>query len=61
MASTLGSLIGILLNPVIGWGADQSPVVTVGGIALVLFFVMLTWIPIANRYVQVKETKEEQR
>lgn len=61
VASTLGSLIGILLNPVIGWGADQSPVVTVGGIALVLFFVMLTWIPIANRYVQVKETEEEQR
>ncbi|MDY5135956.1 MFS transporter [Actinotignum sanguinis] len=61
VASTLGSLIGILINPIIGWGADRSPVVTVVGIAIVLFIVMLTWIPIANRYVQVEETEEEQR
>ena len=58
VASTLGSLIGILINPIIGWGADRSPVVTVFGIAIVLFIVMLTWIPIANRYVQVEETEE---
>ncbi|MCI7551802.1 MAG: hypothetical protein MSS97_05685 [Arcanobacterium sp.] len=44
----LANAIDIMLNPV-GWGAGQYPVLTVGGIAIVLFVVMLTWIPITNR------------
>ncbi|MCI1641537.1 MAG: MFS transporter [Actinomyces sp.] len=37
-ASTVGSLVGVVANPLIGRGAEASPAITVGVIALMLFF-----------------------
>lgn len=60
VASTVGSLVGIGVNPLIGWGAEGSPAVTVGAIAGVLIVLMFTWIPIANRYLSADEEKDEE-
>ena len=51
VASSLGSLVGIVVNPLIGLGADASPALTVVVIGFVLLALMLTWIPIANRFL----------
>ncbi len=59
VASSVGSLAGIAINPMIGWGAEQSPRFTVGVIAAVLLALTLTWIPIANRYLDA-DTPDEQ-
>ncbi|WP_058233831.1 MFS transporter [Devriesea agamarum] len=51
VASSLGSLIGILVNPLIGFGADANPSFTVIAIGTILLGLMLTWIPVANKYL----------
>ncbi|MFW0119862.1 MFS transporter [Rothia sp. CCM 9417] len=51
VASTLGSLVGIAVNPLIGWGAGASPGGTVAALALVLALMALLWLPIAHRYL----------
>lgn len=51
IASTVGSLVGIAMNPVIGWGAETNSRNTVVIIAVVLTLMALAWIPIANRYL----------
>lgn len=59
VASSLGSLVGVALNPLIGWGAELSPSVTVGVIAIVLALMTTSWIPIANRYLDEHPSKDE--
>lgn len=51
IASTLGSVVGIAMNPVIGWSAGTNSRITVGVIAVLLGLMTLAWIPIANRYL----------
>ena len=51
LMSTLGSLIGIAVNPVLGWGADISPTATSIGLGLVLLVLALTWLPVARKYL----------
>jgi len=51
VASSIGSIVGIIVNPLIGWGADVSPAMTVIAIGAVLLALMLTWIPVANRFL----------
>lgn len=51
VASTVGSLVGIAVNPLIGWGAEYNPRETVCVIAIVLLVMAVSWIPIANRYL----------
>ena len=55
VASSVGSLVGIVVNPLVGLGAETSTrltVLTIGGVLLAL---TLTWIPIANRYLGADE------
>ena len=55
VASSVGSLVGIVVNPLVGLGAETSTrltVLTIGGVLLAL---TLTWIPIANRYLEADE------
>lgn len=55
VASSVGSLVGIVVNPLVGLGAETSTrltVLTIGGVLLAL---TLTWIPIANRYLETDE------
>lgn len=59
IASSLGSLVGIALNPLIGWGAELSPSATVGVIAIVLALMTTSWIPIANRYLDEQPAKDK--
>lgn len=51
VASSTGSIVAIALNPLIGWGADRSPIITVVAIGIVLAVVMVTWIPVARRFL----------
>lgn len=51
VSSSLGSVIGIAVNPMIGWGADYNPTITVGVIAVFLALMAWSWIPIANRFL----------
>lgn len=59
IASSLGSLVGVLLNPLIGWGSELSPSATVGVIAIVLALMTTSWIPIANRYLDEQPADDE--
>lgn len=63
VASSVGSIVGIVVNPLIGWGADASPALTVIAIGAVLLVMMLTWIPVANRFLPGpgEEDHEEDR
>ena len=56
VASTVGSVGGIAVNPLIGWGAERSPEATVGVIAIVLGLMAVSWIPIADRYLTEEQT-----
>lgn len=51
VASSVGSLVGIVVNPLVGLGAETSTRLTVLAIGGVLLALTLTWIPIANRYL----------
>ena len=55
VASSVGSLVGIVVNPLIGLGAEASTRLTVLAIGGVLLALTLTWIPIANRYLGTDE------
>lgn len=55
VASSVGSLVGIVVNPLVGLGAEASTRLTVLGIGGVLLALTLTWIPIANRYLEADE------
>lgn len=52
VASSVGSLVGIVVNPLVGLGAEASTRLTVLAIGSVLLALTLTWIPIANRYLE---------
>lgn len=52
VASSVGSLVGIVVNPFVGLGAEASTRLTVLAIGGVLLALTLTWIPIANRYLE---------
>lgn len=52
VASSVGSLVGIVVNPLVGLGAETSTRLTVLAIGGVLLALTLTWIPIANRYLE---------
>lgn len=56
VASTVGSVGGIAVNPLIGWGVERSPEATVGVIAIVLGLMAVSWIPIADRYLTEEQT-----
>lgn len=51
IASSLGSLIGMACNPIIGWGVDRNVATTTVGIAGILILIALMWLPIANKYM----------
>ena len=55
VASSVGSLVGIVVNPLVGLGAETSTRLTVLAIGGVLLALTLTWIPIANRYLRADE------
>ena len=55
VASSVGSLVGIVVNPLVGLGAEESTRLTVLAIGGVLLALTLTWIPIANRYLEADE------
>ena len=55
VASSVGSLVGIVVNPLVGLGAETSTRLTVLAIGGVLLALTLTWIPIANRYLDADE------
>lgn len=55
VASSVGSLVGIVVNPLVGLGAETSTRLTVLAIGGVLLALTLTWIPIANRYLGTDE------
>jgi len=55
VASSVGSLVGIVVNPLVGLGAETSTRLTVLAISGVLLALTLTWIPIANRYLGADE------
>jgi len=55
VASSVGSLVGIVVNPLVGLGAEASTRLTVLAIGGVLLALTLTWIPIANRYLGADE------
>ena len=55
VASSVGSLMGIVVNPLVGLGAEASTRLTVLAIGGVLLALTLTWIPIANRYLEADE------
>ena len=55
VASSVGSLVGIVVNPLVGLGAEASTRLTVLAIGGVLLALTLTWIPIANRYLRADE------
>ena len=55
VASSVGSLVGIVVNPLVGLGAETSTRLTVLAIGGVLLVLTLTWIPIANRYLEADE------
>ena len=55
VASSVGSLVGIVVNPLVGLGAEASTRLTVLAIGGVLLALTLTWIPIANRYLEADE------
>ena len=58
VASSVGSLVGIVVNPLVGLGAEASTRLTVLAIGGVLLALTLTWIPIANRYLEADEDAE---
>ena len=58
VASSVGSLVGIGVNPLVGLGAETSTRLTVLAIGGVLLALTLTWIPIANRYLEADEDAE---
>ncbi len=58
VASSVGTLVGIALNPLIGWGADASARGTVAAIAFFLMVMTVIWIPIANRYLEDEENND---
>ena len=58
VASSVGSLVGIVVNPLVGLGAETSTRLTVLAIGGVLLALTLTWIPIANRYLEADEDAE---
>lgn len=58
VASSVGSLVGIVVNPLVGLGAETSTRLTVLAIGGVLLALTLTWIPIANRYLGADEDAE---
>ena len=55
VASSVGSLVGIVMNPLVGLGAEASTRLTVLAIGGVLLALTLTWTPIANRYLEADE------
>ena len=55
VASSVGSLVGIVVNPLVGLGAETSARLTVLAIGGVLLALTLTWIPIANHYLGADE------
>ena len=55
VASSVGSLVGIVVNPLVGLGTETSTRLTVLAIGGVLLALTLTWIPIANRYLGADE------
>lgn len=59
VASTLGGVVGIAVNPLIGWGAERSPGGTVGVIAIVLALMAVTWVPIADRYLDEEQAGDD--
>lgn len=56
VTSSVGSLVGIVVNPLIGFGAEASPALTVISIGLILLVLMITWIPLANKYLDKSST-----
>lgn len=59
VSSTVGSVVGIAVNPLIGWGAERSPSATVGMIAIILALMAVSWIPIANRYLDEQQAGDD--
>ncbi|MGO4490002.1 MFS transporter [Microbacterium sp. 2RAF4] len=59
VASSAGSLIGIIVNPLIGFGAEASPPLTVIAIGVILLALMITWIPIANKYLDTPSAAQD--
>lgn len=59
VASSAGSLVGIIVNPLIGFGAEASPSLAVIAIGVILLVMMITWIPIANRYIDTPQDGEQ--
>lgn len=59
VASSLGSFVGIVANPIIGFGAEASTTLTVIAIGVLLLIVAITWLPLANRYLDVPSAQEE--
>jgi len=59
IASSFGSLVGIAINPLIGVVADNSPRLTVAGIAAVLLGIGLSWIPALNRYLPDRQHRAD--
>ena len=52
IASSLGSLIGMAYNPILGWSADRNVAINTLGIAMILVLIALMWLPIANEYMK---------
>lgn len=52
IASSLGSLIGMVCNTIISWSADRNVAITTLGITGVLVLIALMWLSIANEYMK---------
>ncbi|BDR54671.1 MFS transporter [Bombiscardovia apis] len=49
IASSLGSLIALLLNPLIGWAADKNLLATAIAVSMALFVFATLWLVIAGK------------
>lgn len=58
--SSLGSLIGIGINPIVGWGADRSPAASSVALGAVLVTMALAWLPIARRHLDVDQLESDE-
>lgn len=55
IASSAGSLVGVGLNPAIGFGAEANSSVTAIGLGVVILILAISWIPIADRFLNASE------
>ena len=59
IASSAGSVIGVLINPMIGFLVDYNVIITALVIAAVICVIAFSWLPIADRYLVYEgETSE---